>query len=160
MLYHRTKLNPMHSSFPSIIAVSCVLSCRYARIRTSKGCFRERKKRARYTEEKSSTNRLSAKCLVTAKCARAPLGRNQIQLFTRLYTSLPCKRLAVPFCIIARAVRRNEKQRVTRYKTKPLFFSLGTCRLSDSCSARVTLARVSSSCARDGEISISGMKLF
>ena len=49
----------------------------YARIRTSKGCFRERKKRARYTEEKSSTNRLSAKCLVTAKCVRAPLGRNQ-----------------------------------------------------------------------------------
>ena len=37
----------------------------------------ERKKRARYTGEKSSTNRLSAKCLVTAKCARAPLGRNQ-----------------------------------------------------------------------------------
>ena len=73
--------------------------------------------------------------------------------FNRLYTSLPCKHLAVPFCIIARAIRRNEKQRVTRYKTKPLFFSLGTCRLSDSCSARVTLARVSSSCARDGEIS-------
>lgn len=49
----------------------------YARIRTSKGCFRERKKRARYTEEKRSTNRLSTKCLVTATCARAPLGRNQ-----------------------------------------------------------------------------------
>ena len=48
----------------------------YARIRTSKGCFRERKKRARYTEEKRSTNRLSTKCLVTATCARAPLGRN------------------------------------------------------------------------------------
>ena len=78
---------------------------------------------------------------------------DEIRYSSRLYTSLPFKRLAVPFCIIARAIRRNEKQRVTRYKTKPLFFSLGTCRLSDSCSARVTLARVSSSCARDGEIS-------
>ena len=128
----------------------------YARIRTSKGCFRERKKRARYTEEKRSTKRLSTKCLVTAKCVRAPLGRNQknaVNQTNRLCTSLPFKRLAVPFCIIARAIRRNEKQRVQRYKTKPLFFSLGTCRLSDSCSARVTLARISSSCARDGEIS-------
>ena len=67
--------------FSSIIAVLCVLSCIYD-ARTSKGCFRERKKRARYKEEKSSTNRLSTKCLVTAKCARAPLGRNQIQHLT------------------------------------------------------------------------------
>ena len=125
----------------------------YARIRTSKGCFRERKKRARYTEEKSSTNRLSTATVSRHRqvCPRTTRTKSAIKN-NRLYTSLPFKRLAVPFCIIARAIRRNEKQRVQRYKTKPLFFSLGTCRLSDSCSARVTLARVSSSCARDGEI--------
>ena len=53
----------------------------------------------------------------------------------------------------SRALYEETKNKEFR-DTKPnlLFFSLGTCRLSDSCSARVTLARVSSSCARDGEI--------
>jgi hypothetical protein len=126
----------------------------YARIRTSKGCFRERKKRARYTEEKSSTNRLSAKCLVTAKCARAPLGRNQT-IFTDCIHH--CLLNVSPFpSASSRAIYEGTKNKELR-DTKPnLLFSLGTCRLSDSCSARVTLARVSSSCARDGEISISG----
>jgi len=56
----------------------------------------------------------------------------------------------------SRALYEGTKNKEFR-DTKPnlLFFSLGTCRLSDSCSARVTLARVFSSCARDGEISIS-----
>lgn len=118
----------------------------------------EREKNELDTQKKRvpRTGSAQPQCLVTAKCVRAPLGRNQknaVNQTNRLCTSLPFKRLAVPFCIIARAIRRNEKQRVQRYKTKPLFFSLGSCRLSDSCSARVTLARVSSSCARDGEIS-------
>ena len=53
----------------------------------------------------------------------------------------------------SRALYEGTKNKEFR-DTKPnLFSSLGTCRLSDSCSARVTLARVSSSCARDGEIS-------
>ena len=118
----------------------------------------EREKNELDTQKKRvpRTGSAQPQCLVTAKCVRAPLGRNQknaVNQTNRLCTSLPFKRLAVPFCIIARAIRRNEKQGVQRYKTKPLFFSLGTRRLSDSCSARVTLARVSSSCARDGEIS-------
>ena len=118
----------------------------------------EREKNELDTQKKRvpRTGSAQPQCLVTAKCVRAPLGRNQknaVNQTNRLCTSLPFKRLAVPFCIIARAIRRNEKQRVQRYKTKPLFFSLGTRRLSDSCSARVTLARISSSCARDGEIS-------
>ena len=75
MLYHRTKLI-RHSSFPSS-SPSCVCFHAYMTHAHPK-VVSERKKRARYTEEKSSTNRLSAKCLVTAKCARAPLGRNQI----------------------------------------------------------------------------------
>ena len=153
MLHHRTKL---------ILLIGVLflhhrrLVCAFMRMHAyaHPKVVSERKKRARYTEEKRSTSRLSAKCLVTTKCARAPLGRNQSSSKCKLYTSLPRKRLTIPFCIIARAIRRNEKQKsVQRYKTKPLFFSLGTCRLSDSCSARVTLARVSSSCARDGEIS-------
>ena len=123
------------------------------RIRTSKGCFRERKKRARYTEEKSSTNRLSAKCLVTTKCARAPLGRNQSYIDEDCIHH--CLLNVSPFpSASSRALYEGTKNKEFR-DTKPnlLFFSLGTRRLSDSCSARVTLARVSSSCARDGEIS-------
>ena len=121
------------------------------RIRTSKGCFRERKKRARYTEEKSSTNRLSAKCLVTTKCVRAPLGRNQE--FKNASCIHHCLLNVSPFpSASSRALYEETKNKEFR-DTKPnLFSSLGTRRLSDSCSARVTLARVSSSCARDGEI--------
>jgi hypothetical protein len=126
----------------------------YARIRTSKGCFRERKKRARYTEEKRSTNRLSTKCLVTAKCARAPLGRNQIQHLTDCIHH--CLLNVSPFPSASSRALHNEETKNKEFRdTKTnLLFSLGTCRLSRAgCTARVTLARVSSSCARDGEIS-------
>jgi hypothetical protein len=63
-----------------------------------------------------------------------------------------------PFPSASSRALHNEGTKNKEFRdTKPnlLFFSLGTCRLSDSCSARVTLARVFSSCARDGEISIS-----
>ena len=112
----------------------------------------ERKKRARYTEEKSSTNRLSAKCLVTAKCARAPLGRNQIFNADCIHH---CLLNVSPFPSASSRALHNEGTKNKELRdTKPnLLFPLGTCRLSYSCSARVTLARVSSSCARDGEIS-------
>ena len=128
-----------------------MLSCIYD-ARTSKGCFREKKTSSIHRRKEFHEQAQRKVSRHRQVCPRTTRTKSD-STFNRLYTSLPCKHLAVPFCIIARAIRRNEKQRVTRYKTKPLFFSLGTCRLSDSCSARVTLARVSSSCARDGEIS-------
>ena len=154
MLHHRTKLiQIIVTGFPSS-SPSRMCFHAYARIRTSKGCFREKKRGARYTEEKRSTNRLSAKCLVTTKCARAPLGRNQ--QFKNASCIHHCLVNVSPFpSASSRALYEETKNKEFR-DTKPnLLFPLGTRRLSDSCSARVTLARVSSSCARDGEISIS-----
>ena len=66
-------------SFPSS-SPSCVCFHAYMTYAHPKVVSEREKRGARYTEEKSSTNRLSAKCLVTTKCARAPLGRNQILL--------------------------------------------------------------------------------
>ena len=96
----------------------------YARIRTSKGCFRERKKRARYTEEKSSTNRLSAKCLVTTKCARAPLGRNQKNVMKKLSDRIHhCLLNVSPFpSASSRALYEGTKNKEFR-DTKPNLFS-------------------------------------
>ena len=88
----------------------------------------ERKKRARYTEEKSSTNRLSAKCLVTAKCARAPLGRNQIQHLTDCIHH--CLVNVSPFPSASSRALHNEEtknRRAFRDTKTNLLFSLGTC---------------------------------
>ena len=97
----------------------------YARIRTSKGCFRERKKRARYTEEKSSTNRLSAKCLVTTKCARAPLGRNQKNVMKKLSDRIHhCLLNVSPFPSASSRALHNEETKNKEFEdTKPNLFS-------------------------------------
>ena len=97
----------------------------YARIRTSKGCFRERKKRARYTEEKSSTNRLSTKCLVTAKCVRAPLGRNQKNVMKKLTDCIHhCLLNVSPFTSASSRALHNEETKNKEFEdTKPNLFS-------------------------------------
>ena len=74
---------------------------------------------------------------------------------TDLYCLHHCLLNVSPFPSASSRALHNEGTKNKELRdTKPnLLFPLGTCRLSDSCSARVTLARVSSSCARDGEIS-------
>ena len=123
MLYHRTKLI-RHSSFPSS-SPSCVCFHAYMTHAHPK-VVSERKKRARYTEEKSSTNRLSAKCLVTAKCARAPLGRNQKHKVVRFSCIHHCLLNVSPFpSVSSRALHKEEtKNRRAFRDTKPNVFSL------------------------------------
>ena len=87
----------------------------------------ERKKRARYTGEKSSTNRLSTKCLVTAKCVRAPLGRNQKNVMKKLTDWIHhCLLNVSPFPSASSRALHNEetKNRRAFRDTKPNVFSL------------------------------------
>ena len=127
----------------------------YARIRTSKGCFREKKTSSIHRRKEFHEQAQRKVSRHHQVCPRTTRTKSDISIEDCMHH---CLLNVSPFPSASSRALHNEGTKNKEFRdTKPnlLFFSLGTCRLSDSCSARVTLARVFSSCARDGEISIS-----
>lgn len=107
--------------FSFIIAVLCVLSCVCTHTHIQR-LFPREKKTSSIHRRKEVQEQAQHKCLVTAKCARAPLGRNQIQHLTDCIHH--CLLNVSPFPSASSRALHNEETKNKEFRdTKPNLFS-------------------------------------
>lgn len=139
--------------FSFIIAVLCVLSCVCTHTHIQRLFPREKKTSSIHRRKEVHEQAQHNESRHRQVCPRTTRTKSDISIEDCMHH---CLLNVSPFPSASSRALHNEETKNKEFRdTKTnLLFSLGTCRLSRAgCTARVTLARVSSSCARDGEIS-------